>query len=86
MRLHIDRIACDGAGLCAELLPENVALDEWGYPIIVDADVDPSHKRQALKAVNLCPKLALRLSMEGARAGSKVTRLRTAGPATHPGA
>jgi ferredoxin len=30
--LTVDRIACTGHGVCASLLPEHVALDEWGYP------------------------------------------------------
>ena len=30
--LHVDRVACDGRGLCIELLPEILAEDPWGYP------------------------------------------------------
>ena len=30
MRLKVDPIACDGRGLCAELLPELITLDDWG--------------------------------------------------------
>jgi len=33
-RLIVDPIACDGAGVCAELLPEMITLDPWGFPII----------------------------------------------------
>ena len=33
-RLRVNPIACDGHGLCAELFPERVSLDDWGYPII----------------------------------------------------
>src|SRR5437870_2850845 len=32
--LVVDRIKCDGRGLCAELLPELIRLDDWGYPIL----------------------------------------------------
>ena len=32
LRLKVDPIACDGHGLCAELLPELVTLDDWGFP------------------------------------------------------
>ena len=39
-RLRFDPIACDGHGVCAELLPERIALDDWGYPIIDDTPVD----------------------------------------------
>ncbi|GAA4632329.1 hypothetical protein GCM10023196_065340 [Actinoallomurus vinaceus] len=62
MELRIDRIACDGAGLCAEILPELVTLDEWGYPIIEDARVGPGRRANARRAVTLCPRLALRLA------------------------
>ena len=33
-QLHVNPIACSGHGLCAELLPELITLDEWGYPIL----------------------------------------------------
>ena len=32
--LRVNPIACTGHGVCAELLPELVTLDEWGYPIV----------------------------------------------------
>jgi len=32
--LGIDRIKCDGHGVCADLVPELIELDDWGYPII----------------------------------------------------
>jgi ferredoxin len=59
-RLHWDPIACTGHGLCADLLPECIELDEWGYPVIV-GDVPPSLARHARRAVRTCPALALRL-------------------------
>ncbi|MEU8925371.1 ferredoxin [Kitasatospora sp. NPDC048545] len=60
-RLAVDRIACDGRGLCAELLPELVALDEWGYPIVPRSDVPGELLADARRAVAACPVLALRL-------------------------
>ncbi len=33
-QLRVNPIACTGHGLCAELAPELVTLDEWGYPIV----------------------------------------------------
>ena len=59
--LGIDRVACDGRGLCAELLPELVELDEWGYPVIQDARVPGELLTHARRAVAACPVLALRL-------------------------
>jgi ferredoxin len=58
-RLKVDMIACDGHGLCAELLPELVGLDEWGYPIVSDNPVPGELHKHARRAVSLCPKLAL---------------------------
>jgi ferredoxin len=60
-RLRVDRIACDAHGLCAELLPEIVELDEWGYPIVHGDAVPPSLTDLARRAVAVCPTLALHL-------------------------
>ena len=60
-KLRIDPIACDGHGLCAELFPEGITLDDWGYPIITDADVSGKLERHAKRAVAACPVRALRL-------------------------
>lgn len=59
--LRVDRIRCDGAGLCAELLPEAVALDDWGYPILRPGRVPDELLDHARRAVEACPVLALRL-------------------------
>jgi len=59
--LQIDRIRCDGHGLCAELLPELIKLDDWGYPIITAGSVPPGLIEHARRAVDACPVLALRL-------------------------
>ncbi|MFJ4940369.1 ferredoxin [Streptomyces pseudovenezuelae] len=58
--LRIDRIACTGHGLCAELLPELVDLDEWGYPVLAQAAVPTRLESHARRAVAACPVLALR--------------------------
>ena len=59
--LRVNPIACTGHGVCAELLPELVSLDEWGYPIIDPRPLPPGLERHARTAVNACPTLALRL-------------------------
>ena len=61
-RLRVDPVRCDGRGLCAELLPELVTLDEWGYPILSPHPVPPHLEKHARRAVSACPTLALRLS------------------------
>jgi len=59
-RLEIDPIACAGHGLCAELLPELVELDDWGYPMLADDDaVPPELAALARRAADACPTLAL---------------------------
>ncbi|WP_042364624.1 ferredoxin [Streptacidiphilus neutrinimicus] len=59
--LRLDRIACEGHGACAELLPELLSLDEWGFPIVHSATVPPELAAHARRAVAACPVLALRL-------------------------
>jgi ferredoxin len=59
-QLRLDPIACDGHGLCAELFPERIRLDDWGFPI-VEGDVPPALERHAKSAVAACPMQALRL-------------------------
>ena len=64
-RLAVNPIACHAHGLCAELLPEVVELDEWGYPILRDGrsgDVPDALLAEARAAVAACPTLALRLA------------------------
>jgi ferredoxin len=64
-RLHIDWTACDGRGLCAELLPELLTEDDWGYPVARDGAGEPAVPAQleasARRVVDRCPALALRL-------------------------
>jgi ferredoxin len=59
LRLTIDRIKCDGHGLCAELLPELISLDDWGYPIIDSGPIPERLAPIAQRAVATCPVLAL---------------------------
>lgn len=63
--LRLNPIACDAHGLCAEIVPELIGLDEWGYPI-VSADPVPAHlEKHARRAVAACPTLALQLVRVG---------------------
>jgi ferredoxin len=63
--LRVDPIACDGRGLCAELLPELIVLDDWGYPIVVRADVPAELHALARRAAATCPKIGLMLDVVG---------------------
>ena len=61
-KLRVDPIACSGDGLCAELLPELIKLDEWGYPVVAGQAVPARLARYARRAVTDCPALALHLA------------------------
>ena len=61
LELWIDRTKCDGHRLCAELFPERIQLDDWGYPIIAHGPIPPALMPHAQKAVDSCPVLALAL-------------------------
>lgn len=62
VRLRVDPTRCDGAGYCAEILPEMVSLDDWGYPMVQGLSLeDPRLLRLAERAVAQCPRLALAL-------------------------
>ena len=56
--VRVNPIACDGSGLCAELLPERVSLDDWGYPIVDSSPLTPELEKHAERAVAACPTLA----------------------------
>jgi ferredoxin len=65
-RLRVDPIACTAYGMCAELFPEGVVLDDWGYPLLLGPEVPAAGLAHARRAVKACPTLALRLVREPA--------------------
>jgi ferredoxin len=64
-RLHVDWTRCDGHGSCADLLPELLSVDDFGFPVVRsgerDAVVRRGHESAARHAVRNCPVMALRL-------------------------
>jgi ferredoxin len=64
-RLAVDPVACTGHGLCAELLPEGITLDEWGYPLLAAGEVPDSLLRRARSVAAACPTRALTLRSTG---------------------
>jgi ferredoxin len=66
-RLRVNPIACEAHGMCAELLPEHIALDEWGYPMIDDRPVPPALLDHARRAALACPTFALLLEHDRLR-------------------
>jgi len=59
--LRVDLLLCDAYGYCAELLPEVISLDEWGYPVIAPGALPEAVLADARRAASACPMLALRL-------------------------
>jgi ferredoxin len=62
--LRVNPIRCDAHGICAELFPERIELDEWGYPVVSSEPLGGDLERHARKAVAACPVAALMLTRE----------------------
>jgi len=60
-QLRVNPILCKAHGVCAELLPELIRLDPWGYPLLAAGTVPPDLEDLARRAVASCPALALLL-------------------------
>jgi ferredoxin len=67
LTIAVDRIKCDGHGVCADLLPEMIELDDWGYPMVRSGAIPTGAMPHARRAVSDCPTLALRLQALAAR-------------------
>jgi ferredoxin len=84
-RLVADFIACNGHGICRDILPDNIRLDEWGYPIVTNEIVFSEDLSDAKRAVHLCPELALRLEEIKEQRRDPVTRQCPRRSGAHPG-
>ena len=69
-RMLVDPILCSGHGHCAELLPELISLDEWGYPLLPDSAIPRALVAEARRTVAACPAMALRLVADTGSPGS----------------
>jgi ferredoxin len=59
-RLRVNPILCNGFGYCAEIVPELISLDDWGFPIVSSRPIeDDKLLGLARRAVATCPRLAL---------------------------
>lgn len=74
-RLRVDPVACDAYGYCAELVPELISRDEWGYPVLSDEPVPPALLDLVRRAVADCPRRALLIVEEKAPPRSSRVRL-----------
>jgi ferredoxin len=63
-RMRVNPIRCTAHGMCAELLPEAIRLDDWGYPIVDGEPLPESLVQHARRAADACPTLALLLERE----------------------
>ena len=61
VELRVDWLLCDGNGVCAELLPELVTSDDWGYPVLAEGPVPAELHRLAVRARAACPAMAFSL-------------------------
>ena len=66
-RLRVNPIRCTAHGMCAELLPERITLDEWGYPLIDDQPLSLDLLEHARRAAEACPTFALLLQRDRPR-------------------
>jgi ferredoxin len=64
-RLRVNPIACEAHGMCAELLPERITLDEWGYPLIDGEPLQRGQLENAIRAAQACPTFALLVERDG---------------------
>lgn len=59
--LRVDWPSCQARGLCAEVFPERIGIDPWGYPVVTDPKVTDDVRGHAEEAVRVCPHQALRM-------------------------
>jgi ferredoxin len=76
-RISVNPIACEAHGMCAELLPERITLDEWGYPLLDDSPLHGSQVEHAIRAARACPTLALLVARERSRRAGRASTVRS---------
>jgi ferredoxin len=82
--MRIDWVACDAHGMCAELFPEGIALDEWGYPVIDPNPIPRELEAHAKRAAASCPTFALALEKATGTAPSTTASRSRPGAAPAP--
>jgi ferredoxin len=71
-RARVNPIACEAHGMCAELLPERITLDEWGYPIVDGSPLQPDQVEHAMRAARACPTFALLVERDRAPVSARL--------------
>jgi NADH:ubiquinone oxidoreductase subunit F (NADH-binding)/ferredoxin len=74
LQLTVDWSRCAGHGLCGHLVPELIQLDLYGFPVLTDAPVPTRSLRDARQAAEMCPALALSLSLSRPPAAPRSAR------------
>lgn len=90
--VRVNPISCEAHGMCGELLPEMVTLDDWGYPIVDGRPLPGALVAHAERAVAACPTFALMIeraaqpasARQGAPGGGSVRNVRRREPRRPP--
>jgi ferredoxin len=61
MKITVNRLLCEGNGVCAGQAPELLAMDENDNLIILQENFGEDQRTKAEAAVRLCPKHALHI-------------------------
>jgi ferredoxin len=69
--IRVNPAVCDGFGFCAEILPEVIGRDEWGFPVVGEGEVPDELGKAAAKAVRFCPRRALKLEIRPGGPGGR---------------
>lgn len=59
LRLRVDWVRCNGYGLCSDLVPDLIGLDDWRYPVAPKGPIDPARVHDLQRAIDCCPERAL---------------------------
>ncbi len=62
MKILLDRPRCEGHGLCEEVAPDLMHLDDEGELVLDVEDVEGADLEKARAAVRVCPVAALKLA------------------------
>lgn len=59
MRISVDRDRCEGYGVCAEVAPDLLHLDDEGELVVDVGELAPEQADGAASAARVCPVAAL---------------------------
>ena len=66
-RLSVDRARCEGHGMCEQVAPEFIHLDDNAEPVFDLDEIEEAHRSLAEMAVQSCPVAALTICSISAR-------------------